>query len=142
MGGLLFAQTTEESRAIAAVQGLFDAMAAHDGAAIRSAFVSDAPMVAIRADGTVSVSAVEAFAARVGAAKEAYLERMWEPKVLVRGAIAELWAPYDFHRDGKFSHCGTDSVSLVKVNSGRKIAGISYSMETVNCPASPLGPVR
>jgi hypothetical protein len=141
-GSALVAQSTEERAVTAAVQHLFDAMAAHDGAAIRAAFVSDGRLVAVGPDGAVSVSAVETFAMRVGAAKAAYLERMWEPKVLIRGAIAQLWAPYDFHADGKFMHCGIDSVSLVKTEGTWKIAGISYSSETANCPASPLGPVR
>jgi hypothetical protein len=136
--GLIFAASPEEAQVTSAVQNLFDAMAAHDAAAIRGAFVNDARMVAVRPDGTVSVTAVEGFATRIGTAKEAYLERMWEPKVLIRGSIAQLWAPYDFHRDGKFNHCGIDSVSLVKVEGAWKIAGISYTSETENCPASPL----
>lgn len=139
---LLFAASPEEVQATAAVQHLFDAMAAHDGPAIRAAFVKDARLFSVRADGTVSSSAVDTFAARIGAAKEAYLERMWEPKLLIRGAIAQLWAPYDFHRDGKFDHCGIDSVSLVKVEGAWKIAGISYTSEKENCPISPLGPVH
>ena len=144
VGGLMLAQPSlaqspEEGKVTAAVQRLFDAMAAHDATAIRSAFVNDARLVAVRADGPVSVTAADGFATRVGTVKEAYLERMWEPKVLVRGAIAELWAPYDFHRDGKFTHCGIDSVSLVKVEGDWKIAGISYTVETKNCPTSPLG---
>jgi hypothetical protein len=136
------AQTAEEPKVIAAVQSLFDAMAAHNAPAIRSAFVNDARMVAVRPDGTVSVTAVEAFATRIASAPEAYLERMWEPKVLIRGAIAQLWAPYDFHRDQKFNHCGIDSVSLIKLEGVWKIAGISYTSETANCPASPLGLVK
>jgi hypothetical protein len=139
---LIFAASPEETQITKAVQHLFDAMAAHDAAAIRSAFVNNARMVAVRPDGTVSVTEVEGFATRISEAKEAYLERMWEPNVLVRGAIAQLWAPYDFHRDGKFNHCGIDSVSLIKVEGAWKIAGISYTSETANCPASPLGPVR
>jgi hypothetical protein len=142
IAGLMFAPSPEEVQVTAVVQHLFDAMAAHDAAAIKAAFVSDARMVSVRADGTASVSAADTFATRIGAAKEVYLERMWEPKVLVRGAIAQLWAPYDFHRDGKFNHCGIDSVSLVKVEGAWKIAGISYTSETENCPVSPLGPVR
>jgi hypothetical protein len=139
LAGLLFAATPEEIQVTTTVQHLFDAMAAHDTAAIQSAFVKDARMVAIRADGTLSVSAADTFATRIGAAKEAYLERMWDPNVLVHGSIAQLWAPYDFHREGKFTHCGIDSVSLVKVEGAWKIAGISYTTETTNCPASPLG---
>jgi hypothetical protein len=139
---LMFAASSEEIQVTAAVQHLFDAMAAHDGPAIRTAFANDARLFSVRADGTVSSSEADTFATRIGAAKEAYLERMWEPKVLIRGAIAQLWAPYDFHRDGKFDHCGIDSVSLVKVEGAWKIAGISYTSEKENCPVSPLGPVH
>jgi hypothetical protein len=138
---LIFA-SPEEQQVTAAVQHLFDAMAAHDGAAIRATFVSDARLVAVRANGTVSVTPVEGFATNISSVKEALLERIWEPKVLIRGAIAQLWAPYDFHRDGKFNHCGIDSVSLVKVEGNWKIAGISYTSETTDCPTSPLGPVH
>ncbi len=141
LAGVLFSQEPEDKQVTAAVQRLFDAMAAHDSAAIIAAFAKDARMVAVRADGTVSMTAADTFATRVGSTKEAYLERMWTPKILVRGAIAELWAPYDFHRDRKFSHCGIDSVSLVKIEGTWKIMGISYTTETANCPASPLGPV-
>jgi hypothetical protein len=137
--GLFFAASPEETQVTTAVQHLFDAMAAHDGVAIQAMFVKDARMVSVRADGAPSVSAADAFATRIAAAKEAYLERMWNPKVLVQGSIAQLWAPYDFHRDGKFNHCGIDSVSLVKVEGNWKIAGISYTSETANCPVSPLG---
>jgi hypothetical protein len=96
----------------------------------------------VGADGKVSTSTAETFVTRVSAAKQAYLERMWEPKVLVRGGIAVLWAPYDFHLDGKFSHCGIDTASFVKVAGAWKIASLSYTRETANCPVSPLGPVH
>src|ERR1700693_102993 len=91
--GLIFATSPEEAQVTSAVQHLFDAMAAHNAVAIRTAFVNDARMVAVRPDGTVSVTAVEGFATRIGAAKEAYLERMWEPKVLIRGSSAAFRAP-------------------------------------------------
>jgi hypothetical protein len=124
-----------------AVQTLFNAMAAHDGAAIKAAFLEDARLVAVGLDGKATVSTVDSFATRIGGSKQAYLERMWEPRVQVRGAIAELWAMYDFHVDYKFSHCGIDSVSLVKVDKAWKIAGLSFTRENVNCPANPAGPV-
>jgi hypothetical protein len=137
LAGFLFAASPEETQVTAAVQRLFDAMAAHDSAKIQAAFVKDAQLISLRADGTPAVSSAETFATRIGAAKEALLERMWDPKILVQGTIAHLWAPYDFHRDGKFHHCGIDSVSLVKVEGAWKVAGISYTSETTNCPPSP-----
>jgi Putative lumazine-binding len=140
--GIILAASPEETQVTAAVQHLFDAMAAHDANAIRAAFIKDARLVALRPDGTAGVTEAETFATRIGSATAGYLERMWEPKVLIRGPIAQVWALYDFHRDGKFDHCGIDSVSLLKVEGAWKIASISYTSETANCPASPLGPVH
>ncbi len=42
---------------------------------------------------------------------------------------------YEFVRDGKFSHCGVDSVSLFKSAEGWKIATIVYTMEITGCKA-------
>jgi hypothetical protein len=67
---------------------------------------------------------------------------MWTPAVHVHGAIAVVWAPYDFHIDGKFSHCGVDTFSLVRTATGWQISGISYTVEPTGCAASPLGPPR
>ena len=49
-------------------------------------------------------------------------------------------APYDFHRDGEFSHCGVDAFTLVRTESGWKISGGVYTVETEGCAPSPLGP--
>ena len=68
-------------------------------------------------------------------------ERAWDETILIQGHIAIFWAPYDFHVDGKFSHCGVDSFQLV--NSGEKwlISNASWTRETQDCPQSPLGPI-
>ena len=68
------------------------------------------------------------------------LERMWEPQVRVHKGIANLWAPYDFWLDGKFSHCGIDSFELMKTAGGWRLTGGSYTVEREGCAPSPLGP--
>jgi len=52
-----------------------------------------------------------------------------------------VWAPYDFWRDGKFSHCGVDAFDLIKTDEGWKIAGGGYTLES-KCEPSPLGPLK
>ena len=85
----------------------------------------------------------EEFAARLATTKDSgYLERMWNPKVNIRGSIANVWADYDFHLNGKFTHCGIDSFSLVKSGGTWKIAGIVYTVETAGCAPSPLDATR
>jgi hypothetical protein len=77
----------------------------------------------------------------LGKSKGTLLERYWTPSVHVDGAVATVWAPYDFHVDGTFSHCGNDVFTLVHHPDGWKIAGGVFSMRQEECPASPLGTV-
>ena len=65
---------------------------------------------------------------------------MWHPRVELHGDVASVWAPYDFHRDGAFSHCGVDAFTLLRGDGGWVITGATYTVETADCPPSPLGP--
>lgn len=138
---LLLALTPQEQEIVSTVQKLFDAMAAHDGVAAKSLTIAEGRVFALRATGDPAASiSLEQFATRLPTIQGRILERMWHPQVRVDGSLATLWAPYDFHRDGKRTHCGTDAVDLVKTASGWKISGIQYTVVTEGCPASPLGP--
>ena len=137
------AQDDPEAGPVAAVQALFDAMAARDGDAIRDLLTEGAVFTATEdtEDGVeVRESTGEDFAASVGEAGPALLERMWDPQVMVEGPVAVVWTPYDFHVDGRFSHCGIDAVNLVRSDDGWKISSIAYTVETERCEPSPLGP--
>lgn len=60
-----------------------------------------------------------------------------EPTVMIRGPIAVVWGDYDFWIDGEFSHCGIDSVDLVKFEGDWKIANWMWTVEKDNCPTDP-----
>jgi hypothetical protein len=137
---ICFAQTPEEKAVVATVQHVFDAMAKSDTAGARAFLIPEGRVIATRANGAVSNMSQEEFAIRLGAGERTRLERMWNPTVHVRGNVAQVWAEYDFHLDGKFTHCGVDVFTLVKVSGEWKIAGIAYTIETEGCKASPLGP--
>src|ERR1051326_1320112 len=125
---------------IATVQRLFAAMSAHDAAGARALFVPEAQLFSVRPDGTAGALPHEKWLERMGASKDGWRERIWDPKILEHGSIAVVWAEYDFHLNGKFSHFGIDSFSLLKTPSGWKIAAISDTRETTGCSPSPLGP--
>lgn len=55
-------------------------------------------------------------------------ERMVYTAVLVDGDMAQVWGPYRFTAGGKTSHCGINSMSLVKRADGWKVANTSFSM--------------
>ena len=69
-------------------------------------------------------------------------ERIWEPVVMVHRSIAVVWAPYDFHIDGKFSHCGVDVFELLKVSGKWKLGNALWTVERDRCEPSPLGPIQ
>jgi len=132
--------TGEDQVVLAKVQALFDAMAAHDSTAALALVIPEGRLMVSRANAPVSNSTLGEFAAKLSAAKATYLERMWNPKVMVRGGIAVVWTEYDFHLGGKFTHCGIDSFQLVKTPEGWKISALAYTVEPSACKPSPLGP--
>lgn len=117
-------------------------MAAHDGAGARALFTPDANLVAVAPDGKVTVTPIEKWTERLSSSKDDWLERMWSPKVQERNAIATVWTLYDFHLNGKFTHCGIDTFTLVKTNGEWHIAALVFTRETSGCPANPLGPPK
>jgi hypothetical protein len=133
------ADPAREKAVTEVVNRFFRAMTEHDGAALNALLTSDGRYSAVSENGTVTGGTHADFITRIASSKDALLERTWNPKVLLDGRVAVLWAPYDFHHDGRFSHCGVDSFSLVETSGGWKIAGIVYSVQRSNCPDSPLG---
>ena len=130
----LFAQTSDEKEAIATVQKTFNAMAAHDAAMIRGTMLPDARLYAVRDLGAPSSTTVDDFASQIASLKGDLLERFTgPPSVSIRGRMVQVWGEYEFLRDGKFNHCGVDSVSLLKTAEGWKIATIVYTAETAGC---------
>ncbi len=125
----------------AVVQKLFDAMAARDALAAKELFLADAALFSMSANGKANKLPLLDFLDAIGSGKAVWKERIWDVNVLVHGAIAVVWAPYDFHNNGAFSHCGYDSFSLLKTAAGWKISYISDTRETEGC-VNPLGPPR
>ena len=138
--GLCAAQSSDEKEVIAAAQKLFDAMSSHDSDAARAVIVPDGRLAGADDAGKITSLTLEAFAARLSSSKAQMLERIWNPKVQIRGRVAHLWAEYDFHLDGKFHHCGIDSFSMLKSADGWKIVSVEDTRETTGCKPSPLGP--
>jgi hypothetical protein len=130
----VFAQTSDEKDAVAAVQKIFDAMAARDATMLRSTILPDARLFSVRADGAPAGSAMEDFVTRIASSKEDLLERFTNPPaVSIRGRMAVVWGEYEFLRAGKFTHCGIDSVTLFKTPEGWKIAALTYTVEPTGC---------
>lgn len=70
-----------------------------------------------------------------------YTERGFRAEVHVSGPLAVVWLPYDFYRDGKWSHCGVDAFTLLKSGGRWRIATLVWSVEQPPaCERHPDGP--
>jgi Putative lumazine-binding len=130
----LAAYAADEKDAVAVVQKTFDGLAARDAGTIRSTMLADARIFAVRGDAEPAGVSIDEFLNRIATAQGSLLERfIGEPKVSIRGRMAQVWGEYEFLHDGQFSHCGVDSVSLFKTADGWRIAAIAYTAETTGC---------
>ncbi len=139
-----FAQESDRHAVLALVQGFFDAMAASDTVAARRILLEDGQFVSVReGDGgpSVRVSSHRDWIDQLPDRGTKVLERMWEPTVLINDRVAVVWTPYDFHIDGRFSHCGTDVFNFLKGESGSIMTGATWTVEREDCDPSPLGPL-
>ena len=125
---------------------LLRAISTRDTALARRVLAPGAQLVAATdpapASGTVRIQSDTAFLRSIGNGTARYLERMWQPSATVHGTVALVHAPYDFHINGKFSHCGTDTFTLAKGADGWRITHLAYTVQRAGCAPSPLGAPR
>jgi hypothetical protein len=130
------AQSADDS-VRSAVNQLFTAMKNADSALLVSSFADSAILqTIIEKNGKVLVKteAVGDFASQVGKMGKNILdERIQFDVVRIDGALAMVWAPYQFYYKGKFSHCGTDSFQLVRINGKWKIQYLIDTRRTGGC---------
>jgi hypothetical protein len=135
---------SEEKAVLAVAQRLLDAINNGDPDLARPILLEDAVLYSIRERGGQQVMnsrTAKQFLNGIKKDKDNYVERIWNPQIDIQGIVATVQAPYDFHVNGKFSHCGTDVFNLFKTAEGWKITSITYDVVTEGCVPSPLGPV-
>lgn len=62
-------------------------------------------------------------------------EKPWSYDVKVHNDVAIVWAPYTLSISGKFSHCGIDIFTLIKIKEDWKIINATYTVEPDGCEA-------
>ena len=58
-----------------------------------------------------------------------FIEQMRYQTVLVDGDMAQVWGPYRFLRNSEVSHCGINSLSMVRRDGKWLVANTSFTME-------------
>jgi hypothetical protein len=126
-----------------AVQTLFQAMQGHDAALAATVLMPEGTISSVRnvnGKPVVRHTANREFIDELPKSTDAYLERIWDATVSRHGRLAIVTAPYDFHLNGVFSHCGVDVFEVYETEDGWRISGIAYTVLKEDCTPSPLGP--
>ena len=136
----------ERTAILAAVQGIFDALAEGDGEILREIMHPDVLMHSVEraSDGTrsSSTSTRDQLIARLEGSETVLTERMWDAEVRVSGDLAMVWTPYDFYVGEELSHCGADALLLTRNDDESwKIIALSWTrLQPPVCDLHPEGP--
>ena len=137
--------TAAEQEVLSIIDRFFGYMAVRDTIGMATILEAKGSFAAVGIDGNDTVPRMTShahFIAGLQQGTEVLLERYWDAEVRMDRSVAVVSCPYDFHKDGEFSHCGLDIFTLVKHPDGWHIAGAVFSMQREGCPPSPLGPVK
>jgi Putative lumazine-binding len=131
------AQATARDSVLAPIRRVFDAMRARDTVGLREVFDSTARLIGTResANGSIRPRTPTQFLTDIATtpADQASDERMFDPEVRIDGPVAQVWTYYTFREGTKFSHCGIDAVTLVRVGTTWKIVSFVWSVRTTDC---------
>ena len=133
-----------EAAVMATIERFFEGLSASNGDIWREVLDEDAVFHVQRrqADGSFALERYNGMerAASLDGNTVALDERLYDPKVLVRGPIAVVWTPYDIVIDGALSHCGVDVFTLINTEGAWKITNLTYTAEPGACAALGIPP--
>ena len=133
----------EVTSVLVVIDRCFEGMAEHDSTKLTETVLPEAVITRVRRRDNGTVDAYHTsgadFIREISMPGPAYVERIWDPEVMVGDGVASVRAPYDFRVDTTYSHCGVDHFTLVKLDGGWKIQGIAYTqLPKAECrPSSP-----
>jgi len=137
--------TAQDPEVVATLQTVFDALETGDGPLLRSVVAPEVVMhFAETRDGetTHASATLDGLVERIESSPEPLIERMWDPEVRVDGALATVWAPYDFYAGSELSHCGIDAATMLRQEDGSwRIVALSWTRaQPPACELHPEGP--
>ena len=135
-------QDASEAELVQLAHDFMEALSSRDAGTLRELLAPQAMIYSVREgeDGPVyGVRTAADFLEGIGSGSSPILERIWNPIVEVKGRVAMVWAPYDFHSGDTFSHCGIDVLTYLKLEGGWKATSITYDVVREGCAPSPLG---
>ncbi|MCE7073393.1 nuclear transport factor 2 family protein [Dyadobacter sp. CY327] len=127
-----------DPRIMSTVNALFDGMREGDSTKVRNAFALGSTMMSVPENPKDSIaikkSSIDGFVKAVGKPhSEKWDEQIYKVNISVDGPMAIVWAPYKFFLGEKFSHCGVNVFTLIKIANTWKITSITDTRRKEGC---------
>jgi hypothetical protein len=132
----------DQDDVLAVADKALERITAEDSIGLTDLMIEDAMIyVGSFSDGEYQVGVRTYADTRARAMEDDFVERGFDPTVLVSGPIAMVWYPYDFYSNGEWSHCGVDIFTLARTNQGWRITTLMFnSQQPPECEPHPDGP--
>ena len=128
----------QESQVRAVIAKMYQAMYKADTATLRTCFIPAAAFMTYsfdsrgnsRAKGETLADFIRGVAIM---GEDDMEERLTNWQCMIDDGIASVWSPYEFYFEGKFSHCGSNSFQLIRVQGEWKITMITDTRRKSQC---------
>lgn len=119
----------------AVVDRLFDGMRTRDTTMMASVFADEARFYGIGRNGDVQVTLPSAFVRSIAGAPAGMVldEVLHTFEVSIDGPLASAWMYYDFFAGENFSHCGHNTMQLLRVSGEWKIVALADTRRQDGC---------
>lgn len=121
----LRASTPEEQAILKSVQKIMDGVAERNHAMVKEQLLPGGMATLIRGGKPLQLH-FDAFVERLPTTGATKLEeRLYDPLVRIDDDIAVVWVPYKYFIDDRLDHCGTDLLSLIRIDGHWLVSGIA-----------------
>lgn len=129
-------QTNDADDVEAVIQTLFDGMLSADDTMMRKVLHADVTLETAQNTGELAETDMNRFLESVAGAEPGVLdEQISGLTIHIDGNLATVWMRYEFYNAGEFSHCGVNSMDLIKTAEGWKIFAIVDTRQRDGCEA-------
>ena len=133
------AQSAEEQQVKAVVEQLFRAMELGDSSLAHKCFMPQVTTATVKTSKEelnilTRENGVAEFLKAIGTPhSDKWYEEIWNVKITMDGALAQVWCDYAFYLGNKFSHCGVDAFHLFNDKGTWKIFHLADTRKATGC---------
>ena len=131
---------SDEQQILALAHEALDAISREDPIGLTDVMIEGAIMIAVPPEGGVPrLSTRQDNRSRPMTGD--LVERGFDGRAEVYRDLGIVWLPYDFYRNGEWSHCGVDLLQMTRVTGRWMISSLAYTIEQPpDCRPHPDGP--